>query len=140
VEVVCTIPSDADRAALGAPPPNARVEGFVPQAELLPRCAAVVHHGGAGTTFGSLAHGLPQVIVPQGADNFRNAALVAAAGASRTVLPGEVSEAAIRDAVRAVLDDRGGYRTAAQRVAAEIAAMPSPHELATALRAWAAGG
>ena len=32
-----------------------------PEEALLPHCAAVVSHGGLGTTLGALAHGLPQV-------------------------------------------------------------------------------
>ena len=78
IEVVATVGTDQDPVGLGPVPSNARVERFIPQATLLPTCAAVVHHGGAGTTFGTLAHGLPQVVIPQGADNFDNAAMVAA--------------------------------------------------------------
>ncbi len=33
-------------------------------AALLPRCAAMVHHGGAGTTHAALRAGLPSVVVP----------------------------------------------------------------------------
>jgi UDP:flavonoid glycosyltransferase YjiC (YdhE family) len=35
---------------------------------LFPRCAAVVHHGGAGTTAAVLRAGVPQVVVPHAAD------------------------------------------------------------------------
>ena len=46
--------------------------------QILPRCAAVVAHAGSGSVIGSLAHGLPLVLVPQGADQFDNAARCAA--------------------------------------------------------------
>ncbi len=36
----------------------------VPHSWLFPRCAAVVHHGGAGTTAAALRAGVPQVVVP----------------------------------------------------------------------------
>ncbi len=36
----------------------------VPHAWLFPRCAAVVHHGGAGTTAAGLRAGVPTVVVP----------------------------------------------------------------------------
>jgi UDP:flavonoid glycosyltransferase YjiC (YdhE family) len=52
-------------------PPDAehvRVERFVPQTQVLERSAAAVVHGGTGTTVGALAHGVPLVIVPLGAD------------------------------------------------------------------------
>src|ERR1039458_8368743 len=57
VDVVMTVGRDQDPTELAPFPANARVEKFIPQAELLPSCSAVVHHGGAGTTFGALAHG-----------------------------------------------------------------------------------
>lgn len=81
VEVVVTLGVDNDPAALGPVPANARVERFIPQAELLPRCSVVIHHGGSGTMYGSLAHGVPQVALPQGADNFVNGWLLARCGA-----------------------------------------------------------
>jgi len=37
---------------------------------LFPRCAAVVHHGGAGTTSTAARAGVPQVVVPHLADQF----------------------------------------------------------------------
>ncbi len=43
------------------------VEG-APHEWLFPRCAAVVHHGGAGTTAAALRAGVPQVVVPHIAD------------------------------------------------------------------------
>jgi vancomycin aglycone glucosyltransferase len=44
------------------------VSGDVNQQTLFPRVAAVVHHGGAGTTTTATRAGVPQVIVPQIAD------------------------------------------------------------------------
>ncbi|WP_030155555.1 glycosyltransferase [Glycomyces sp. NRRL B-16210] len=41
------------------------VVGEVNQQALFPRMAAVVHHGGAGTTFTATRSGTPQVVVPQ---------------------------------------------------------------------------
>lgn len=37
---------------------------WAPHAALLPSCAAVVHHGGAGTTHAALRAGLPSVVLP----------------------------------------------------------------------------
>ena len=133
VEVVVTVGADRDPAELGPVPPNARVERFIPQAELLPDCSAVVHHGGAGTTFGSLAHGLPQVVLPQGADNFIQAAMLERAGVARVLLPEQVTPDQVGQAVRSVLED-ASYRAAALAIAGELAAMPGPEEVADALR------
>ena len=47
---------------------------YVSQSLVLPHCAAVVSHGGAGTMLGALCHGLPQLCLPQGTDQPMNAA------------------------------------------------------------------
>lgn len=133
VTVLVTTGRDTDPDALGAVPGNALVSGFVPQSLVLPHCAAVVHHAGAGTTFGALAHALPAVALPQSADNFAIAGRLAAAGAARVLMPGEVSHDAVRDAVLSVLQEPV-WRHHAERIASEIAAMPDPAEVATMLR------
>jgi vancomycin aglycone glucosyltransferase len=46
------------------------VHGPMPHAKLFPRMAAVVHHGGSGTTANALRAGVPQVIVPHIMDQF----------------------------------------------------------------------
>ncbi|MBX3426757.1 MAG: glycosyltransferase [Pirellulales bacterium] len=46
--------------------------GFVPFSRLLPRAAAIVHHGGIGTCGQSLAAGIPQVVTPLGFDQLDN--------------------------------------------------------------------
>ena len=66
VNVLVTIGRENDPAQLEPVPANARVQRFIPQAEVLPHCAAVIHHAGAGTMFGVLSHGLPSVALPRG--------------------------------------------------------------------------
>ena len=134
VDVVVTVGSSGDPAALDPVPGNARVERYIPQETLLPRCAAVVHHGGAGTMFGALAHGLPQLVLPQGADNYINGALLAQCGAGAWLGPDAVQPDRIRREVRALLDTPE-RRASAERCATEMAAMASPDEVARALRA-----
>ncbi len=132
VNVIATVGRDNDPLELGPTPENARVERFIDQAQLLPHCAAVVHHAGAGTMFGVLAHGLPSLTLPQSADNFINATLLAKAGAAQNLMPGEVTGVSVRSGLRSVLDD-AGYRRSAQKIADEIGAMPSPREVASVL-------
>ena len=56
-----------------------------------PECTVAVTHGGAGSTMGALAFGLPLLLIPQGADQFFNTERVVAAGAGIGLLPGELS-------------------------------------------------
>jgi UDP:flavonoid glycosyltransferase YjiC (YdhE family) len=133
VNVLATIGRDNDRTALGPLPDNARVEQYIPQAEVLPYCAAVVHHAGAGTMFGVLAHGLPSLALPQSADNFINANLLAVTGAAHTLMPAEVTGPAVRAALRTVIGT-DTYRQRARKLAEEIADMASPDDVAAELR------
>jgi UDP:flavonoid glycosyltransferase YjiC (YdhE family) len=133
-----TIGRNVDPAALGPVPAHVRVERFVPQADVLQSCSAVIAHGGSGSTLAALAHGLPLVLVPQGADQFENAKRVEDAGAGIVVMPGEVTGDAVRSALRRVLDEPA-FAIAAQRIAAEIASMPGPEQVASAVEEFAAG-
>jgi UDP:flavonoid glycosyltransferase YjiC (YdhE family) len=118
---------------LGSVPDNVTVRAWVAQAELLPHVDAVVHHGGSGTTLGALASGVPQLVLPQGADQFANAEALCAAGAARRLLPGELSADAVTEQARKL----PAHRDAARAIAAEIAAMPSPDEVARELPKYA---
>ena len=57
-------------------PAVVRTATYLPLSRLLPSCAAIVHHGGIGTTSAALAAGIPQVIRPMAYDQFDNAARV----------------------------------------------------------------
>ena len=133
VNVVVTTGRNVEPADLGELPVQAQVRQFLPQEQLLPHCVAVVHHAGAGTVFGVLAHGLPSLAVPQSADNFTIAGRLRAAGAAEVLLPHEVTAEAVTTALSAILND-GSHRFAARQLAAEIAAMPAPEQVAAALR------
>ena len=54
---------------------------FIPFREVFPRCAAIVHHGGIGTTAEALAAGKPQLILPLGFDQLDNGVRVQRLGA-----------------------------------------------------------
>lgn len=57
-------------------PPTVRHFEYVPFGQILPRCAALVHHGGIGTMSQAFAAGIPQVIMPLAHDQYDNAARV----------------------------------------------------------------
>ena len=121
--ILVTVGPDADPARLAGY--DVIVERFVPQGLVFPHCRAVVAHAGAGTMLGALAAGLPQVLLPAGAEQFLNAAACAAAGAAEVTTPDGVRDAFAR------LGD--SHVAAARRLAGEIAAMPSADETLKAL-------
>jgi UDP:flavonoid glycosyltransferase YjiC (YdhE family) len=125
VDVLITIGSGNDPTSIGPLPANAHVENYVPQSLLLPHCAAVICHGGAGTTLGSLAHELPLLILPQGADQYIIGDLVAATGAGLLLRPAETNPSTIRANVLQLLNEPV-HRASARRLAREIASMPGP--------------
>jgi UDP:flavonoid glycosyltransferase YjiC (YdhE family) len=57
-------------------PETLRYFDYVPLSALLPRAAAIVHHGGIGTTALALAAGVPQLVAPFADDQSDNAARV----------------------------------------------------------------
>ncbi len=71
----------------GLPPSVMAVHGPMPHAKLFPRVAAVVHHGGAGTTASALRAGAPQVIVPHIMDQFYYAHRLELLGLAPAAIP-----------------------------------------------------
>jgi UDP:flavonoid glycosyltransferase YjiC (YdhE family) len=114
----------------GALPDNVRAVSYTPLSMLLATSAAIVHHGGSGSTMTSLAMGLPQLVVPQGADQFANAHQVAKRGVGFEV-DTEVSPVGADDLVRLLTDT--SLATAAAEVKAEITTQPTPAELVSRL-------
>lgn len=84
-----------------------------PHDGLFPRCAAVVHHGGAGTTGAGLRAGVPAVVVPFGMDQPFWASRVAALGAGPAPVPRRrLTASSLAAALRATTDERMRERAA----------------------------
>jgi UDP:flavonoid glycosyltransferase YjiC (YdhE family) len=132
VDVLVATGPTVDPAALGEVPSNVRLEAWVPQSALLPHVDLVVHHGGSGTTLGAFGAGLPQLLLPQGADQFTNADAVIAAGVGARLLAADITADAVEEKARHLLTD-SAVRDAARVLAAEVAAMPSPADVAAQL-------
>jgi UDP:flavonoid glycosyltransferase YjiC (YdhE family) len=151
VRVLLTIGDDRDESELGPLPPNVHVERWVPQDAVAPHAAAIVCHGGYGTTLGALAHGVPLVVLPLfSGDQWATAAAVARAGAgvaldaeryTRAVLalPGAETHDRLPAAVQRVLDDPG-YRREARRIADAMQALPPVDAAVDTLAAISARG
>ena len=112
-----------DRIDPGPQPPNVRIESHIPHGALLPHCDAVVSHGGSGTMVDALAAGVPQVVLPIGADQPLNAARCESLGAGIVLDPIAATSADIAAATAAVLE-QASYRAAAERVRRETLALP----------------
>lgn len=123
---------------LGALPDNVRVESWVAQAELLPHVDLVVQHGGNGTTFGALGSGIPQLFLQNlpGPDQLLNAGMVCDAGAGERLKHEEVTAASVAEAASHLLGDPERI-VAAKEIARQVAAMPSPEEVALRLPEYA---
>ena len=125
MEVVVTVGREPDPKILGPQPPNVHVRSYIPQSLLLPHCNLVVSHAGSGTVVGALAHGLPMVLLPIGADQPFNAARCADLHVGRVLNAVEATPEDVHLAALAVLGD-ATYRQNAKRLASEIAALPDP--------------
>ena len=124
VTAILTIGLDNDPAEFGPQPDHVHIERFIPQSLLLPFCDAVVNQGGTAI-LPILAQGLPLLVLPQGANQFHNAAACVAAGVGRRLLPAEITPEAVRREVGALLHEPE-LRDGARRVQRERAEMPGP--------------
>ena len=119
-----------ERVVAARLPANVSTVGWVSVPALLPTCAAIVHHGGAGTALAALGAGVPQLIVNGLGDRRHNAGLVAARGAGIAVDERDVTAAAL---TRLVTDPT--LVANATEVRDEMAAMPAPADLVPRLEA-----
>jgi UDP:flavonoid glycosyltransferase YjiC (YdhE family) len=131
-DIVVTTGPGRDPADLGPQPSHVHVEQYMPATKLFPRCDLVVSHAGWGTTIAALAHGLPVVAIPIGADGPRNAAQCEAAGLGRMILANDLAPGLVADAAQQVLSDPR-YRQAAAEARDEIQRMPAPTDIVEAL-------
>ncbi len=121
--IVMTVGRDTDPAEFGPQPQNVRIERFIPQDEILPESDLVVSHGGSGSLIGTLAHGLPTILLPMGADQPLNAKRCLELGFGRLLDPVSVTPDQVREAAQDVLDDHA-YRAAAEHIRDEINTLP----------------
>lgn len=138
VDVLMTIGDDNDPAGFGPQPSSIRIERFVPQDEILPRSDLVISHAGSGSLLGALAHGLPSILLPMGADQPYNAERSADLGVAEVLNAVSVTAEQVRDTTRAVLGDER-YRQAADRLRAEYNGLPEVAEMIPLLEELAAG-
>ncbi|WP_406601771.1 glycosyltransferase [Lentzea sokolovensis] len=127
-EVLVATGPQVDPSVLTDVPGNVHVLPWVPQADLLAHADLVVHHGGAGTTVAAMTHGLPQLVLPQGADQFRNAEIVEDTRLGGRLVGEDFTADAVHETARKLLKDNE-VQAANAAIAAEIAAMPHPGDV-----------
>ena len=132
VNVIVALGPGADVSRLGPQPPHVLVTDFAPHAALLPYCDALITQGGAGTLLAALCHGLPHLIVPQGADQFVNATTAERAGVALQLAPADVTPATVTATVERLLADEA-IAINARRIQAEIQSMPAADEVLDSL-------
>jgi UDP:flavonoid glycosyltransferase YjiC (YdhE family) len=111
-------------ARQGGLPSNVYAADHLPHSWLFPRAAAVVHHGGAGTTAAALRAGVPTVVIPHALDQFVMAEHVRALGCVGGIIPyQELSVDALAEALADTLD-QSSLRTAAGAASAMVRGEP----------------
>ena len=124
VNVIMTVGRSVDPGQFGPQPGNVRIEQYIPQTLLLPRCDAVIFHGGYNTLHSALWHGLPMVVTPLGAgDQLPTGWRCAAIGAGVLAEGDPPTPEAIRGAVRSVLAEPS-YRASARALQLEMKRLP----------------
>jgi UDP:flavonoid glycosyltransferase YjiC (YdhE family) len=91
---------------------------YAPFAELFPRAAVVVHHGGIGTTGLAMHSGRPMLVMPTAWDQPDNAARAVRLGIARTIPRPRYSTSRVASELRRLLDD--SYRQRASAVGDRI--------------------
>ena len=79
----------------------------MPLAHVLPRCAALVSHGGIGTLAQGLAAGVPQLTMPMGFDQPDNVTRLERLGVGRWLVPAKFDGERVASALAGLLDNDG---------------------------------
>lgn len=109
-------------------PDNVRSVEWTPITRLLPRCAGIIHHGGAATVLTALVHGVPQLVVPDAGERRHNAGLVYTRGVGLVAGRRDLDPSLLR---RLISQD--SLAAAAAEVRAELASASDPAEIAAKL-------
>lgn len=127
IEATCvvTVGRLIDPDEFGPQPGHIHIVRYLPQDDVLPNCDVVITHGGSGSVLGALAHGLPMVVLPMGADQPQNGDRVIDRGLGKVLDVIAATPDEVREAVSAVLREPS-YRVAAKRLRDEVTAHPPP--------------
>jgi UDP:flavonoid glycosyltransferase YjiC (YdhE family) len=131
-DVLVTVGWDTDPAVFGDQPGHVRVARFVPQDEVLGETDLMVSHGGSGSLLAALAHGVPSVLLPLGADQPHNAERAEQLGLARVLDASTATPDEIGRTVTAALRDQA-MADRVRLVAEEVDRLPGPAAVVPAL-------
>jgi UDP:flavonoid glycosyltransferase YjiC (YdhE family) len=84
-------------------PPTIQTFEYIPFGQVFPRAAAVIHHGGIGTTAQCFAAGIPQLIMPMAHDQPDNASRIRKFGVGDYLYPRHFKAARIAQTLQRLL-------------------------------------
>ncbi len=134
-EFVLALGDDPELDQLGTLPDNVRVVGWTPLSTLLETCDGIIHHGGAQTTLASAQTGVPQLVLPHGADNWINGGIAERYGIGLQRDTAEIDA----ETLHTLLED-DALRKSAQALAVELAVEPGAEHIVPRLSELAGAG
>jgi rhamnosyltransferase subunit B len=113
-------------------PADAMAAAYAPHSELFPRAAAIVHHGGIGTTAQAMRSGRPMLVVPFSHDQFDNGARVKRLGMAEVLYRSRYKAGSAERVLRRLVEDPS-YARAGARIATQVRAEDGVNTAADAI-------
>lgn len=135
--LVVATSGNRDASEIGASPPNAILQRFVPFDRVMPFVDVMVTNGGYGGIHYALVHGVPLVVAGQTEDKAETCARVGWAGVGVNLRSHRAAADKLRAAVREVLGNPR-YRERARVIQASLARLDGPARGAELLEALVA--
>lgn len=132
--LVVATAGNANGAAFGALPPNARMTGYLPYERILPFADLVVTNGGYGGVQQALRHGVPLVVAGTSEDKAEVAARVEWAGAGINLRTDRPAMEHLRDSILCGLREPG-FKRAAEGLSRQYGRLDPAREVLRAVAA-----
>lgn len=118
-------------------PADIHQAAWAPLGAVLPHAAALVHHGGIGTTANGLAGGVPQLLMPMSHDQPDSAARIRRLGVGDYLAPKDFTGANVAARLARLLDDPA-IATRCRELADRVRTQDGPRQAANAAESMAA--
>ena len=125
VRAVLLAGPEAQAGLAGSIPDSVFFASYVPYSEIMPKCAAIVHQGGIGTTAQALRAGKPMVVVPWSHDQPDNAVRLRRLGVARVTWRERYRAGRVARELAALLNNNG-YRERCRRAISRLSSVELP--------------